>query len=64
MDLFIIFNSAQVSRVILLNVVAPSITVFLVKRVPDWGPEQKESEKTVLYPQIIKIKLVITIYYY
>jgi hypothetical protein len=26
---------------------------FLVKRVPGWGPEQRESEKTVLYPQII-----------
>ncbi len=28
---------------------------FLVKRVPGWGPEQRESEKTVLYPQVIII---------
>ncbi len=28
---------------------------FLVKRVPGWGPEQRESEKTVLYLQIIII---------
>ncbi len=28
---------------------------FLVKRVPGWGLEQRESEKTVLYPQIIII---------
>ena len=26
---------------------------FLFKRVPGWGREQRESEKTVLYPQII-----------
>jgi hypothetical protein len=29
--------------------------IFLVKRVPGQGPEQRESEKTVLYPQIIII---------
>jgi hypothetical protein len=29
--------------------------VYLVNRVPGQGPEQRESEKTVLYPQIIII---------
>ncbi len=29
--------------------------VFWFKRVLDWGPEQRESNKTVLYPQIIII---------
>jgi hypothetical protein len=28
---------------------------FLVKQVPGQGPEQRESEKTLLYPQIIII---------
>ncbi len=38
---------------------------FLVKRVPGWGPEQRESEKTVLYPQIIILLMnYINIYYY
>ncbi len=38
---------------------------FLIKQVPGQGPEQRESEKTVLYLQII-IKLIsyIIIYYY
>ncbi len=31
------------------------LSFFLVKRVPDQGAEQRESEKTVLYPQIIII---------
>ncbi len=38
---------------------------FLVKRVPGRGPEQRESEKTVLYLQIITILIsYIIIYYY
>ncbi len=35
---------------------------FLVKRVPGRGPEQRESEKTILYLQIIIILIII--YYY
>jgi hypothetical protein len=34
---------------------------FLAKRVPGQGPEQRESEKTVLYPQII---VILISYYY
>jgi hypothetical protein len=38
---------------------------FLVKRCPGRGPEQRESEKTVLCPQIIIILIIyIMIYYY
>ncbi len=38
---------------------------FLVKRVPGRGPEQRESDKAVLYPQIIIILIsYIIIYYY
>jgi hypothetical protein len=37
---------------------------FLVKRVPDWGPELRESEKTVLYPQIIILLISYIIIYY
>jgi hypothetical protein len=39
---------------------------FLVKWVPGWGPEQRESGKTVLYPVMINIILIsyIFIYYY
>jgi hypothetical protein len=36
----------------------------LVKWVPGWGPEQRESEKTVLYLQIIVLVSYIVIYYY
>ncbi len=40
--------------------------VFLVKQVPGWGPEQRESCKTVLYLLIgiIKLSSYIIIYYY
>ncbi len=31
------------------------VYIFLVKRVPGWGPEQRETEKTVLYLQNIII---------
>jgi hypothetical protein len=40
-------------------------TIFLVKWVPGWGPEQRESEKTVLYLQIFIILIsYINIYHY
>ncbi len=32
--------------------------IFLVKRVPGRGPEQRESDKTVLYPLIVVIILI------
>ncbi len=35
--------------------IAITQNVFLVERVSGWGPEQRESEKTVLYLQIIII---------
>ncbi len=39
---------------------------FLVKRVQGWGPEQRESEKSVLCLQIIIILIsyIITYYYW
>ncbi len=37
---------------------------FLVKRVPGRGPEQRESEKTVLYLRIITILVSYIIIYY
>ncbi len=39
--------------------------IFLVKQVPGWDPEQRESETAVLYLQIIIILIsYIIIYYY
>ncbi len=41
------------------------ILFFWFKRVPDWGPEQRESNLTVLCLLIIKILIsYIIIYYY
>jgi hypothetical protein len=37
---------------------------FIIKRVPGRGPEQRQYEKTVLYPQIIKILISYIIKYY
>ncbi len=37
-----------------------SKTFFLVKWVPGWGSEQRESGKTVLYPLIIIIIILIS----
>jgi hypothetical protein len=50
-----------------LNEQVPTIkNFFLVRRVPVGGPEQRESDKTVLYPLIEIIILIsyIIIYYY
>ncbi len=42
----------------------PSIFVFLVKRVPGQGPEQRESDKTVLYLLIVIVTLITYIIIY
>ncbi len=38
--------------------------IFLVKQVPGQGPEQRESKKTILYPQIIIILISYVIMHY
>ncbi len=54
----IMFCSAMLR--IILNVMAPS-EPSNVMRVPGRGPEHRESEQTVLYPQII---IILISYYY
>ncbi len=45
----------------LCNVHNNKFNGFLVKQAPGWGPEQRESGKTLLYPLIIIIVIIIII---